>query len=138
MLQELLKRQEQVVNVNPDTLIVVNCQIAETEADDLGFDLNVEAYFVIADANGQNHFRANRIGLWSNIWGDEQRLFDLEDKLGEQFWTDYQIQLLFDEKEQPTIELSVSLTDDYAARLEFYPLLKRFSPSIVPRTDNDF
>ncbi|WP_265277814.1 hypothetical protein [Nostoc sp. KVJ3] len=32
VLQELLKRQEQVVNVNPDTLIVVNCQIAEVEA----------------------------------------------------------------------------------------------------------
>jgi hypothetical protein len=39
---------------------VVNCQIAEVEVDDLGFDLNVEAYFVIGDANGQNHFRANR------------------------------------------------------------------------------
>ena len=61
VLQELLKRQEQVVNVNPDTLIVVNCQIAEVEVDDLGFDLNVEAYFVIADTTGQNHFRANKI-----------------------------------------------------------------------------
>ncbi|MHC5917507.1 hypothetical protein [Nostoc sp.] len=80
-----------------------HCQIAEVEVDDLGFDLNVEAYFVIGDANGQNHFRANRIGLWSNIWGDEERLFDLEDELGDQFWTNYQIQLLFDEKEQQTI-----------------------------------
>ncbi|WDD36721.1 hypothetical protein PQG02_37165 (plasmid) [Nostoc sp. UHCC 0926] len=138
VLQELFKRQEQVVNVNPNTLIVVNCQIAETEADDLGFDLNVDAYFVIADTTGQNHFRANKIVLWSNIWGDEQRLFDLEDELGEQFWTNYQIQLLFDEKEQQTIELSVSQTDDYAARLEFYPSLKRFLPSIVPFTDNNF
>lgn len=138
VLQELLKRQEQVVNVNPNTLIVVNCQIAEVEVDDLGFDLNVEAYFVIADTTGQNHFRANKIVLWSNIWGDEQRLFDLEDELGDQFWTDYQIQLLFDKKEQQTIELSVSQTDDYAARLEFDPSLKRFSPSIVPFTDNDF
>jgi hypothetical protein len=138
VLQELLKRQEQVVNVNSDTLIVVNCQIAETEADDLGFDLNIEAYFVVADTTGQNHFRANRIGLWSNIWGDEQRLFDLEDELGDQFWSNYQIQLLFDEKNQQTIELSVSQTDDYAARLEFYPSLKRFSPSIVPFTDNEF
>ncbi|MCC5611186.1 hypothetical protein LC612_31625 [Nostoc sp. CHAB 5834] len=138
VLQELFKRQEQVVNVNPDTLIVVNCQIAETEADDLGFDLNIEAYFVIADTTGKNHFRANKIVLWSNIWGDEQRLFDLEDELGEQFWTDYQIQLLFDEKNQQTIELEVSLTDDYTARLEFYPSLKRFLLSIVPRTDNDF
>ncbi|MCC5669831.1 hypothetical protein LC653_40010 [Nostoc sp. CHAB 5784] len=138
VLQELLKRQEQVVNVNPDTLIVVNCQIAEVEVDDLGFDLNIEAYFVIADTTGQNHFRANKIVLWSNIWGDEQRLFDLEDELGEQFWTDYQIQLLFDEKNQQTIELSVSQTDDYTARLEFYPSLKMFSPSIVPFTDNDF
>jgi hypothetical protein len=138
VLQELLKRQEQVVNVNPDTLIVVNCQIAETEADDLGFDLNVEVYFVIADTTGQNHFRANKIVLWSNIWGDEQRLFDLEDELGDQFWTNYQIQLLFDEKNQQTIELEVSQTDDYAAKLEFYPSLKRFSPSIVPFTDNDF
>src|SRR4051812_19238299 len=43
VLQELLNRQDQVVNVNPDTLIVVNCQITELEADDLGFDLNVEA-----------------------------------------------------------------------------------------------
>ncbi|MBD2248523.1 hypothetical protein H6G26_34920 [Nostoc sp. FACHB-888] len=138
MLQELLKRQEQVVNVNPNTLIVVNCQIAEVEVDDLGFDLNVEAYFVIADTTGQNHFRANKIVLWSNIWGDEQRLFDLEDELGDQFWTDYQIQLLFDEKNQQAIELSVSQTDDYTARLEFYPSLKRFSLSIVPFTDNDF
>jgi hypothetical protein len=138
VLEELLKRQEQVVNVNPDTLIVVNCQIAEVEVDDLGFDLNVEAYFVIGDANGQNHFRANRIGLWSNIWGDEERLFDLEDELGEQFWTNYQIQLLFDEKEQQTIELEISQTDDCAARLQFYPSLKRFLPSIVPFTDNDF
>ncbi|MHC5917143.1 MAG: hypothetical protein ACYTXE_40615 [Nostoc sp.] len=104
VLQELLKRQEQVVNVNPDTLIVVNCQIAD---DDLGFDLNVEAYFVIADTTGQNHFRANKIVLWSNIWGDEQRLFDLEDELGEEFWTTYQIQLLFDAKEQQTSELSL-------------------------------
>ncbi|BBD66247.1 hypothetical protein NIES4072_00740 [Nostoc commune NIES-4072] len=132
VLQELLKRQEQVVNVNPDTLIVVNLRIAGVEVDDLGFDLNVEAYFVIADTSGQNHFRANKIVLWSNIWGDEELLFDLEDELGEQFWTNYQIQLLFDEKEQQIIELEVSLTDDYAARLEFDPSLKRFSPSIVP------
>ncbi|WP_223278547.1 hypothetical protein [Nostoc sp. 'Peltigera membranacea cyanobiont' 232] len=138
VLQELLKRQDQVVNVNPDTLIVVNCQIAEVEVDDLGFDLNVEAYFVIGDANGQNHFRANRIGLWSNIWGDEERLFDLEDELGEQFWTNYQIQLLFDEKNQQTIELEISLTDDYEARLQFYPSFQKFLPSIVPFTDNDF
>ncbi|MEH2362570.1 hypothetical protein [Nostoc sp.] len=138
VLQELFKRQQQVVNVNPDTLIVVNCKIAEVEVDDLGFDLNVEAYFVITDTTGQNHFRANRIVLWSNIWGDEQQLFDLEDELGEQFWTDYQIQLLFDEKNQQKIELSISQTDDYTARLEFYPSLKRFSPSIVPFTDNDF
>lgn len=138
VLQELLKRQEQVVNVNPNTLIVVNCQIAEVEADDLGFDLNVEAYFVITDTTGQNHFRANKIVLWSNIWGDEQRLFDLEDELGDQFWTNYQIQLLFDEKEQQTIQLEVSQIDDYTARLEFYPSLKRFLPSIVPFTDNDF
>ncbi|MEH2003169.1 MAG: hypothetical protein V7L00_31330 [Nostoc sp.] len=138
VLQELLKRQEQVVNVNPDTLIIVNCQIAEVEVDDLGFDLNIEAYFVIADTTGQNHFRANKIALWSDIWGDEERLFDLEDELGEQFWTNYQIQLLFDEKEQQTIELEVSQTDDYAARLEFYPSLKRFLPSIVPFTVNDF
>ncbi|WP_292824124.1 hypothetical protein [Nostoc sp. JL33] len=95
VLQELLKRQEQVVNVNPDTLIVVNCQIAETEAHDLGFDLNIEAYFVIADTTGQNHFRANKIVLWSNIWGDEQRLFDLEDELGEQFWTNYLAPIAF-------------------------------------------
>ncbi|MDZ8135742.1 MAG: hypothetical protein RM049_10625 [Nostoc sp. DedQUE04] len=138
VLQELLKRQEQVVNLNPDTLIVVNCQIAEVEIDDLGFDLNVEAYFVIADTTGQNHFRANKIVLWSDIWGDEQRLFDLENELGDQFWTNYQIQLLFDEKNQQTIELSVSQTDDYTARLEFYPSLKSFLPSIVPFTDNDF
>ena len=138
VLQELLKRQEQVVNVNPDTLIVVNCQIAELEVDDLGFDLNVEVYFVIADTIVQNHFRANKIVLWSNIWGDEQRLFDLEDELGDQFWTNYQIHLLFDEKNQQTIELSVSQTDDYTARLEFYPSLKSFLPSIVPFTDNDF
>ena len=138
VLQELLKRQQQVVNVNPHTLIVVNCQIADAEFDEFGFDLNVEVYFVITDTTGQNHFRANKIVLWSNIWGDEQRLFDLEDELGDQFWTDYQIRLLFDEKEQQTIELSVSQTDDYAATLEFDPSLKRFSPSIVPFTDNDF
>ena len=138
VLQELLKRQDQVVNVNPDTLIVVSCQIPEAEVDDLGFDLNVEAYFVIADTTGQNHFRANKIVLWSNIWGDEEQIFDLEDELGEQFWTNYQIQLLFDEKKQQTIELEVSQTDDCAARLEFYPSLKIFSPSIVPFTIDDF
>ncbi|MEH2316631.1 hypothetical protein [Nostoc sp.] len=135
VFQELLKRQEQVINVNPDTLIVVNCNITGTEIDELEFDLNVEAYFVIADTTGQNHFRANRIVLWSNIWGDEEKLFDLEDELGEQFWTNYQIQLLFDEKEQQTIELEVSQTDDYAARLQFYPSLKRFLPSIIPFTE---
>ncbi|MEH1768558.1 hypothetical protein [Nostoc sp.] len=138
VLQELLKRQEQVVNVNPDSLIVVNCTIQEIELDEFGFNLNVEVYFVIADIKGQNHFRANRIVLWSDIWGDEEKLFDLEDELGEQFWTNYQIQLLFDDKNQQTIELEVSQTDDYAARLEFYPSLKMFSPSIVPFTDNDF
>ncbi|MEH2191552.1 MAG: hypothetical protein V7K98_02655 [Nostoc sp.] len=138
VLQELLKRQEQVINVNPDTLILVNCNITETEVDELEFDLTVEAYFVIADANGQNHFRASRIVLWSNIWGDEQKLFDLEDELGEQFWTDYQIELLFDEKNQQPVELEVSQTDNYTARLQFYPSLKRFLPSIVPFTDNDF
>lgn len=137
-LKELLKRQEQVINVNPDTLILVNCNITETEVDDLAFNLTVEAYFVIGDANGQNHFRANRIELWSNIWGDEEKLFDLEDELGDQFWTNYQIQLLFDEKNQQTIKLEVSLTDDYAARLQFYPSFQRFLPSIVPFTDNDF
>jgi hypothetical protein len=137
VLQELLKRQEQVVNLNPDSLIVANCQIAEVEVDDLGFDLNIETYIVIADTTGQNHFRANKIVLWSNVWGDEERLFDLEDQLGEQFWTNYEILLIFDEKEQQTIELEVSQTDDYAARLEFFPSLRRFSPSIIPFTDND-
>jgi len=117
---------------------VVNCTIQEIELDEFGFNLNVEVYFVIADIKGQNHFRANRIVLWSDIWGDEEKLFDLEDELGEQFWTNYQIQLLFDDKNQQTIELEVSQTDDYAARLEFYPSLKMFSPSIVPFTDNDF
>ncbi|MEH2336077.1 hypothetical protein [Nostoc sp.] len=39
--------------------------------------MTVEAYFVIGDATGQNHFRANRIGLWSNIWGDKEKLFML-------------------------------------------------------------
>lgn len=138
VLQELLKRQEQVINLNPDTLILVNCNITETEVDDLEFDLTIEAYFVIGDANGQNHFRANRIVLWSNIWCDEEKLFDLEDELGEQFWTNYQIQLLFDEKNQQTIELEISQTDDYGARLEFYPSAQRFLPSIVPFNDNDF
>jgi hypothetical protein len=75
--------------------------------------------------------------LWSDIWGDEEQLFDLEDQLGEQFWTNYQIQLLFDEKNQETIELEISQTDDYPARLEFYPSVKRFLPSIVPFTDTD-
>ncbi|WP_445630044.1 hypothetical protein [Nostoc sp. DSM 114167] len=138
VFQELLQRQQQVVDINPDSLIVVSCQIAEAEVDDLGFDLNVEVYFVVGDIKGQNHFRANQIVLWSNIWGDEEQPFDLEDELGEQFWTSYQIQLLFDEKEQQTIELELSQIDDYAARLEFFPLLKIFSPSIVPFTDNEF
>ncbi|MEH2208662.1 MAG: hypothetical protein V7K53_32100 [Nostoc sp.] len=137
VFQELLQRQQQVVDINPDSLIVVSCQIAEAEVDDLGFDLNVEVYFVVGDTKSQNHFRANQIVLWSNIWGDEEQPFDLEDELGEQFWASYQIQLLFDEKEQQTIELELSQTDDYAARLEFAPSLKRFSPSIVPFTDND-
>ncbi|MEH2368105.1 hypothetical protein [Nostoc sp.] len=138
VFQELLQRQQQVVDINPDSLIVVSCQIAEAEVDDLGFDLNVEVYFVVGDTKGQNHFRANQIVLWSNIWGDEEQPFDLEDELGEQFWTSYQIQLLFDEKEQQTIELELSQIDDYAARLEFSPSLKRFSPSIISFTDNDF
>ncbi|WP_228037933.1 hypothetical protein [Nostoc sp. LEGE 12450] len=138
VFQELLKRQEELVNVNPDTLIVVNCNITESEVDELEFDLSVEAYFVIGDITGQNHFRANRIVLWSNIWGDdEQLLFDLEDELGEQFWTNYQIQLLFDEENQQTIELEVSQTDDYAASLEFFPSLQKFLPSIVPFTVNE-
>ncbi|MCC5661488.1 hypothetical protein LC608_31975 [Nostoc sp. XA010] len=126
------------MNVNPDSLVVVNCAIQETELDEFGFNLNIEVYFVIADVKGQNHFRANRIVLWSDIWGDEEQLFDLEDELGEQFWTDYQMQLLFDDKNQQPIELEVSQTDDSAARLEFYPSLKKFSPSIVPFTNNDF
>lgn len=137
VFQELLQRQQQVVDINPDSLIVVSCQIAEVEVDDLGFNLNIEVYFVVGDTKGQNHFRANQIVLWSNIWGDEEQPFDLEDELGEQFWTSYQIQLLFDEKDQETIELELSQTDDYAARLEFSPSLKIFSPSIVPFTDND-
>ncbi|MEH2304459.1 hypothetical protein [Nostoc sp.] len=138
VFQELLKRQEELVNVNPDTLIVVKCNITEAEVDELEFNLSVEAYFVIGDTTGQNHFRANRIVLWSNIWGDdEQLLFDLEDELGEKFWTDYQIQLLFDEENQQTIELEVSQTDDYAARLEFSPSLQEFLPSIVPFTVNE-
>ncbi|MDZ8092187.1 MAG: hypothetical protein RMZ42_09620 [Nostoc sp. DedQUE05] len=137
VFQELLQRQQQVVDINPDSLIVVSCQITEAEVDDLGFNLNVEVYFVVGDTKGQNHFRANQIVLWSNIWGDEEQPFDLEDELGEQFWTSYQIQLLSDEKDQETIELELSQTDDYAARLEFSPSLKIFSPSIVPFTDND-
>ncbi|WP_375473563.1 hypothetical protein [uncultured Nostoc sp.] len=137
VFQELLQRQQQIVDINPDSLIVVSCQIAEAEVDDLGFDLNVKVYFVVGDTKGQNHFRANQIVLWSNIWGDEEQPFDLEDELGEQFWTSYQIQLLFDEKEQQPIELELSQIDDYAAKLEFSPSLKGFSPSIVPFTDND-
>jgi hypothetical protein len=138
VFQEMLQRQQQIINVNPDSLIVVNSTIEEIELDEFGFNLNVEVYFVIADIKGQNHFRANRIVLWSDIWGDEEKLFDLEDELGEQFWTDYQIQLLFDDKNQQTTELEISQTDDYAARLQFYPSLKMFLPSIVPFTDNDF
>ncbi|MFN6525670.1 hypothetical protein [Nostoc sp. ChiSLP03a] len=137
VFQELLQRQQQVVDINPDSLIVVNCQIVEAEVDDLGFDLNVEVYFVVGDTKGQNHFRANQIVLWSNIWGDEEQPFDLEDELGEQFWTSYQIQLLFDEKDQETIELELSQIDDYAAKLEFSPSLKIFSPSIVSFINND-
>ena len=90
------------MNVNPDSLIVVNCEIKKPDLDELGFELNVEVYFVVGDEKGQNHFRANRIVLWSDIWGDEEQLFDLEDELGEQFWTHYQIQLLFDEKKSAT------------------------------------
>ncbi|WP_242056192.1 hypothetical protein [Nostoc flagelliforme] len=138
VFQEMLQRQQQVVNVNPDSLIVVNCTIQETELDEFGFNLNVEVYFVIADVKGQNHFRANRIVLWSDIWGNEEQLFDLEDELGEQFWTDYQMQLLFDDKNQQPIELEVSQTDNYPARLEFYPSTQRFLPSMIPFTDNDF
>ncbi|WP_341530232.1 hypothetical protein WKK05_13635 [Nostoc sp. UHCC 0302] len=138
VLQELLQRQQQLVNLNPDSLIVVNCGIKEAEVDEFGLNLNVEVYFVIGDVKGQNHFRAHRIVLWSDIWGDEEQLFDLEDELGEQFFSDYQIQLLFDEKNQETIELEVSQTDDYPARLEFHPSVKRFLPSLVPFTDNDF
>lgn len=108
------------------------------DLDEFGFELNVEVYFVVGDEKGQNHFRANRIVLWSDIWGDEEQLFDLEDELGEQFWTHYQIQLLFDEKNQQPIELEISQTDDCAARLQFYPSFQRFLPSIVPFTDNDF
>ena len=137
VFQELLQRQQQIVDINPDSLIVVSCQIAEAEVDDLGFDLNVEVYFVVGDTKGQNHFRANQIVLWSNIWGDEEQPFDLEDELGEQFWTSYQIQLLFDEKEQQPIELELSQIDDYAAKLEFFPSLKGFSPSILSFTDDD-
>ena len=138
VFQELLKRQEELVNVNPDTLIVVKCNITEAEVDELEFNLSVEAYFVIGDTTGQNHFRANRIILWSNIWSDdEQLLIDLEDELGKEFWTDYQIQLLFDEENQQTIEFEVSQTDDYAARLEFSPSLQEFLPSIVPFTVNE-
>ncbi|WP_254625744.1 hypothetical protein [Nostoc sp. TCL240-02] len=139
VFEELLKRQEPLGNVNPESLIIVNCNITDVDVDDLEFNLSVEAYFVIGDTTGQNHFRANRIVLWSNIWGDEEELLlDLEDELGEQFWTNYQIQLLFDEENQQTIELEVSQTDDYAARLEFSPSLQKFLPSIVPFTDNEF
>ncbi|HYW18267.1 MAG TPA: hypothetical protein VE956_02965 [Nodularia sp. (in: cyanobacteria)] len=138
VLQELLKRQEQVVNVNPDTLIVVSCQIAGTEVDELGFDLNIDVCFVVADAKGQNHFRANKITFWSNIWGDEEQLFDLEDELGEEFWTNYQTQLLFDEKKQQTIIIEVSQTDNYPARLNFHPSLQIFSPSIDTFADDSF
>jgi hypothetical protein len=138
VFQELLQRQQQMVNVNPDSLIVVNCEIKKAEVDEFGFDLNVEVYFVVGDEKGQNHFRANRLVLWSDIWGDEEQLFDLEDELGEQFWTDYKIQLLFDNQEQQTIELEVSQTDDYPVRLEFYPSLKRFLPSLDTFADNSF
>lgn len=138
VFQEILQRQQQVVNVNPDSLVVVNCKIKEAELDEFGFELNVEVYFVVGDAKGQNHFRANRIVLWSDIWGDEEQLFDLEDKLGEQFWTDYQIQLLFDRQEQQTIELEVSQTDDYPVRLEFSPSLQTFFPAINSFTNNSF
>ncbi|HYW18874.1 MAG TPA: hypothetical protein VE956_06075 [Nodularia sp. (in: cyanobacteria)] len=138
VFQELLQRHQQIVNVNPDSLIVVNCEIKKPDLDEFGFELNVEVYFVVGDEKGQNHFRANRIVLWSDIWGNEEQLFDLEDELGEQFWTHYQIQLLFDEKNQQPIELEISQTDDCAARLQFYPSLKKFLPSIVPFTNNDF
>lgn len=138
VFEELLKRQEELVNVNPDSLIIVNCNITDAEVDDLEFNLRVEAYFVIGDTTGQNHFRANRIVLWSNIWGDEEELLlALEDELGEQFWTNYQIQLVFDEENEQTIELEVSQIDDCAARLEFSPSHQRFLPSIVSFTDSE-
>jgi len=137
VLQELFQKQ-QMVNVNPDSLIVVNCDIQEAEVDEFGFELTVEVYFVVGDVKGQNYFRANRIVLWSDIWGDEQQLFDLEDELGEQFWTDYKIQLLFDNQEQQTIDLEVSQTDDYPVKLQFYPTLQRFLPSIDTFAVNSF
>ncbi|MBE9209737.1 hypothetical protein IQ244_25235 [Nostoc sp. LEGE 06077] len=127
-----------MVNVNPDSLIVVNSEIKKAEVDEFGFELNVEVYFVVGDERGQNHFRANRIVLWSDIWGNEEQLFDLEDELGEQFWTDYKIQLLFDNQEQQTIELEVSQTDDFPVRLQFYPSLQRFLPFIDTFAANSF
>ncbi|MBW4565488.1 MAG: hypothetical protein KME32_31265 [Mojavia pulchra JT2-VF2] len=126
------------MNVNPDSLIVVNCEIKKAEVDEFGFDLNVEVYFVVGDEKGQNDFRANRLVLWSDIWGDEEQLFDLEDELGEQFWTNYQIELLFDNEDQQTIELEVSQTDDCPVKLQFYPSLKRFLPSLDTFADNSF
>ncbi|WP_228059135.1 hypothetical protein [Nostoc sp. LEGE 06077] len=137
VLQELFQ-QQQMVNVNPDSLIVVNSEIKKAEVDEFGFELNVEVYFVVGDERGQNHFRANRIVLWSDIWGNEEQLFDLEDELGEQFWTDYKIQLLFDNQEQQTIELEVSQTDDFPVRLQFYPSLQRFLPFIDTFAANSF
>jgi hypothetical protein len=138
VFQEILQRQQQMVNVNPDSLIVVNCEIKKAEVDEFGFDLNVEVYFVVGDEKGQNDFRANRLVLWSDIWGDEEQLFDLEDELGEQFWTNYQIELLFDNEDQQTIELEVSQTDDCPVKLQFYPSLKRFLPSLDTFADNSF
>lgn len=136
VFQELLQRHQQMVNVNPDSLTVVNCEIKKAEVDEFGFELIVEVYFVVGDEKGQNHFRANQIVLWSDIWGNEEQLFDLEDELGEQFWTDYKIQLLFDNQGQQTIELKVSQTDDYPVKLEFSPSLQRFLPSIDTFVDN--
>ncbi|MBW4457407.1 MAG: hypothetical protein KME55_34770 [Nostoc indistinguendum CM1-VF10] len=127
---EISQLRENVAIPKPDTLVVVCCQIGKVEVNELELNFPVVVYFVIADTKYTNHFLAMRIQLSADIWSGLERFMDLEDKLGDQFFKSYEIQLIFDDKSQSSVELEVLQTLNMPARLQFLPKFKKFDPTV--------
>ncbi|BAZ53923.1 hypothetical protein NIES4103_66070 [Nostoc sp. NIES-4103] len=76
-----------------------------SEVNELELSLKLTVYFVMGGTKGSNHFMSIKIQLSANIWDGEERFMKLEEQLGERFFKNYEIQLIFDDNSQSKAEL---------------------------------